>query len=237
MKGIVCAGGTGTRLLPLTKTVNKHLLPVGRKPMIYYPLTTLVNGGIDDILIVSGGNHLGGFIDALGEEFRGVPLTYRAQDRPDGIAGAIARAERWIGNEGFVAILGDNVFRDTFTFRDDAGAGIHIVYTQNPEQYGVPEFVDEDIVGFEEKPAVPKSHYAVTGLYQFDKNVFDIIRTLSPSKRNEFEITDVLNFYARKRMCKYTILKSFWCDAGTFEGIARCNYEYEYEDVYVHRQE
>lgn len=226
MKGVVLAGGTGTRLCPLTVAVNKHLLPIGKYPMIYYPLSTLVNGGIDEILVICGGNHLDGFIELLGEEYDNIPLTYRVQNKPDGIAGAISRVERWVGKESFVVILGDNIFEDIFTFKDVIGARIYIQYNQNPEQYGVPEFKDDVITGFEEKPGEPKSHYAVTGLYQFDEQVFSFIKQCQPSNRNELEITDVLNHYARKGMCGYTILKSFWCDAGTFEGMSLSNFHF-----------
>lgn len=226
MKGVVCAGGTGSRLFPLTKSINKHLLPVGTEPMIYHPLRTLVTGGVDDIMIVSGGNHLGSIIECIGESFESIPITYKAQDSPDGIAGAIRRSEQWAGKESIVVILGDNLFDDTFKFRPITGAKVFLKFTRRPEQYGVPEFVDEKIIGFEEKPEIPKSHYAVTGVYQFDNDVFNIIRQCIPSKRNEFEVTDVLNFYARKDLCKYKILKQFWCDAGTFEGISKGNFHY-----------
>jgi glucose-1-phosphate thymidylyltransferase len=226
MKAIVCAGGTGSRLLPLTKCINKHLLPVGPLPMIYHPLRTLVNGGVDDIMIVSGGSHLGDIIETIGESFEGISITYKPQSSPDGIAGAIGRAERWVGSESVVVVLGDNIFDDLFMFKPITGARVFLKFTRYFGQYGVPEFVDDKICGFEEKPEVPKSNYAVTGIYQFDHTVFDIIRQCVPSKRGELEVTDVLNFYARKDLCKYKILKGFWCDAGTFEGLSMGNFHF-----------
>jgi glucose-1-phosphate thymidylyltransferase len=229
MKGVILAGGLGKRLYPLTKITNKHLLPVHDKPMIFYPLQTLINAGIDDILIVTGGNHAGDFLRLLGngKEFGLKHLNYTYQEGEGGIADALALAEHFSDYEKIVVILGDNVIERNIAqavkdFRKQKeGAKILLKEVPDPERFGVPEIVDGKIVGIEEKPKVPKSRYAVIGIYMYDSKVFDIIRTLLPSQRGELEITDVSNAYIREKTMTYDILEGWWSDAGTFESLLR----------------
>jgi glucose-1-phosphate thymidylyltransferase len=221
VKGIILAGGTGTRLYPLTKITNKHLLPVYNKPMIYYPLQTLINAGITEILLISGRGHAGHFLELLesGKEF-GVNLTYEIQENAGGIAHAIGLAEDWADNEPVAVILGDNIFQDRITVDPfSGGAKIFLKAIPNAKRFGVANIVQGRIVGIEEKPKVPKSKYAVTGLYLYDSEVFSYIRTLKPSARNELEITDVNNMYLDAGTLDYEILKGFWSDAGTFDSL------------------
>jgi glucose-1-phosphate thymidylyltransferase len=227
MKGIILAGGTGSRLFPLTKVTNKHLLPVYDKPMIYYPLHTLNNAGITDIMIVSGRGHAGHFLELLGSgmEF-GVSLTYEIQETAGGIAQALGLAESWADDDGVAVILGDNIFQDTVksdvaSFKE--GAKIFLKEVIDAQRFGVAELKKDHVISIEEKPQSPKSNFAVTGLYLYDSEVFSIIRTLKPSGRGELEITDVNNAYLQKKMMKYTILKGFWSDAGTFDSLLRAS--------------
>ena len=225
MKGVILAGGTGSRLYPLTKVTNKHLLPVYDKPMIYYPLQTLLEAGIDEIMIVSGRGHAGHFLELLGSgEEWGAQFTYQIQEKAGGIAHALGLAERWAEEEDITVILGDNIFQDnvkgdidTFT----SGAKIFLKEVPDANRFGVAELKDDTIVSIEEKPQKPKSHYAVTGLYIYDSSVFEIIRTIKPSGRGELEITDVNNAYMKKGAMKYSILRGFWTDAGTFDTLIR----------------
>ena len=227
MKGIILAGGTGSRLYPLTKVTNKHLLPVYDKPMIYYPLQTLIGAGIDDIMIVSGKGHAGHFLELLGSgaEF-GVRLTYEIQDEAGGIAQALALAEDFADDDNVTVILGDNIFQDSV--KDavqpfETGAHIFLKTVPDAGRFGVAE-VDESrrqVLSIEEKPDVSKSDYAVTGLYVYDSSVFEIIRTLKPSGRGELEITDVNNEYIRMGEMSYSVLKGYWSDAGTFDSLLR----------------
>ncbi len=227
MKGIILAGGTGSRLYPLTKVTNKHLLPVYDKPMIYYPLQTLIDAGIDDIMIVSGKGHAGHFLELLGSgaEF-GVRLTYEIQDEAGGIAQALALTEDFADDDNVTVILGDNIFLDSVK---DAvqpfKTGAHIFLKKVPDagRFGVAE-VDENsrqVLSIEEKPDVLKSDYAVTGLYIYDNGVFEIIRTLKPSRRGELEITDVNNEYIRQGAIEYSVLDWYWSDVGTFGSLLR----------------
>jgi glucose-1-phosphate thymidylyltransferase len=227
MKGIILAGGTGSRLFPLTKVTNKHLLPVYDKPMIYYPLHTLINAGITDIMIVSGRGHAGHFLELLGSgmEF-GVSLTYEIQETAGGIAQALGLAASWADDDEVAVILGDNIFQDnvkgdvtSFT----GGAKIFLKEVKDAQRFGVAELKKDHVISIEEKPQSPKSNYAVTGLYLYDNQVFSIIRTLKPSGRGELEITDVNNAYLQKEMMQYAILKGFWSDAGTFESLLRAS--------------
>jgi len=225
MKGIILAGGTGSRLLPLTKVTNKHLLPVYDKPMIYYPLQTLIHAGITEIMIVSGRGHAGHFLELLGSgmEF-GVSLTYEIQETAGGIAQALGLAAGWADGEDVAVILGDNIFQDTVkadisSFRK--GAKIFLKEVEDAHRFGVAELGKDRVISIEEKPQFPKSKFAVTGLYLYDCDVFSIIRTLKPSGRGELEITDVNNAYLTKNMMQYAILKGFWSDAGTFESLLR----------------
>lgn len=227
MKGIILAGGLGSRLSPLTKITNKHLLPVYNKPMIYYPLQTLVDAGIDDIMIVTGGNNAGDFLKLLGngKDFGLKEVHYGYQEGEGGIADALKIARHFAAGEKVVVILGDNIiggsikpFVDEFKEQGE-GARILLKEVHDPERFGVPEIDGDKIVSIEEKPQNPKSNYAVIGIYMFDNSVFEITDTLKPSKRNELEITDVNNSYIEKGTMKYNVLDDFWTDAGTFESL------------------
>jgi glucose-1-phosphate thymidylyltransferase len=225
MKGIILAGGHGTRLMPCTKVTNKHLLPVFNKPMIYYPLQTLIDAGIKEILIVSGPGHAGHFVNLLGsgKEF-GVKLSYEIQDEAGGIAQALGLAEDFADNEEIAVILGDNIFEDKFNFSDFKGGAINFLKgVPDAFRFGVAEVKDGSIVSIEEKPKKPKSNYAVTGLYIYDKEVFDIIKTLRPSGRGELEITDVNNHFVKKGKMKAKFVEGFWSDAGTFDSLMRAS--------------
>ncbi|WP_440113301.1 sugar phosphate nucleotidyltransferase [Paenibacillus sp. QZ-Y1] len=230
MKGIILAGGTGSRLFPLTKVTNKHLLPVGKYPMIFHSIHKLKKANIKDILIVTGKEHMGDVVNLLGSGGdMGVTFTYKVQDEAGGIAQALALAEQFVGNDQMVVILGDNVFEDDITpfvdkFRiQSAGAKILLQKVHDSQRFGVAELKGDYIVSIEEKPLEPKSEYAVTGIYMFDHHVFDIIRTLSPSDRGELEITDVNNAYIKREVLTYDILGGWWTDAGTHASLARAN--------------
>lgn len=229
MKGVILAGGTGSRLYPLTKVTNKHLLPVYDKPMIYYPLQTLIDAGIKEIMIVSGRGHAGHFLELLGSgaEF-GVKFTYEIQDEAGGIAQALSLAEDFADNDNVTVILGDNIFQDNI--RDATQSfenGAHIFLKSVPDAYrfGVAEVNNSDghVLCIEEKPAQPKSNLAVTGLYIYSNDVFNIIKTLKPSGRGELEITDVNNHYIYKDAMKFSILNGYWSDAGTFESLLKAS--------------
>lgn len=225
MKGIILAGGTGSRLYPLTKVTNKHLLPVYNKPMIYYPLQTLLDVGITDIMIVSGRGHAGHFLELLGSgsEFN-AHFRYEIQDEAGGIAQALGLAEDFADDDNVAVILGDNIFQDNV--RDaiqsfESGARIFLKEVPDASRFGVADIKGDSIVSIEEKPANPKSNYAVTGLYLYDHDVFNIISMLKPSGRGELEITDVNNEYIRQGKMSYSVLEGFWSDAGTFDSLLR----------------
>lgn len=227
MKGIILAGGTGSRLYPLTKVTNKHLLPVYDKPMIYYPLQTLIDAGITEIMIVSGRGHAGHFLELLGSgaDF-GVHITYEIQEKAGGIAQALGLADDFLDNEHVTVILGDNIFEDNVldavkTFR--SGARIFLKEVPDAKRFGVAQIRGKNIISIEEKPAKPKSNLAVTGLYIYDADVFEIIRTLKPSGRGELEITDVNNEYIRLEKMDFSMLHGYWSDAGTFESLFRAS--------------
>lgn len=229
MKGIVLAGGLGTRLHPLTRVVNKHLLPVYNQPMIFYPLQTLVNAGIREILVVTGGQGAGDFLRLLsnGKDFGLKHLNYTYQEGEGGIADALRLAEHFVDGEQMCVILGDNIIENNICdaverFRRK-GSGAHILLKEvpDPERFGCPEIVDGRIVGIEEKPRQPKSKYAVTGLYLYDATLFEKIHTLKPSARGELEITDVNNLYLEEGKLEHSILEGWWTDAGTFESLRR----------------
>ena len=227
MKGIILAGGTGSRLYPLTKVTNKHLLPVYDQPMIYYPLYTLVNAGITEIMIVSGRGHAGHFLELLGSgaEF-GVRLTYEIQEKAGGIAEALGLADSWADDDNVAVILGDNIFEDNVkadisSFKN--GAKIFLKEVPDASRFGVVELQKDKVISIEEKPKIPKSNYAVTGLYLYDSKVFSIIKNLKPSGRGELEITDVNNAYLKKGNMQYAILKGYWSDAGTFNSLMRAS--------------
>ena len=231
MKGVILAGGLGTRLYPLTKVTNKHLLPVYDKPMIYYPIQTLINAGIDDILIVTGGNNAGDFLKLLGngKEFGLKHINYTYQEGEGGIAEALGLAEFFASGEKICVVLGDNIIEKNIRKavenfrRQKEGAKILLKEVPDPQRFGVPELKGDRIVRIEEKPKSPKSHYAVIGIYLFDQEVFNFIKTLKPSDRGELEITDVNNQYIEKGLMTWDILEGWWTDAGIFESLLRAN--------------
>jgi len=230
MKGVILAGGTGSRLFPLTKVTNKHLLPVGKYPMIYYPIYKLKCAGIKEILIVTGKENMGAVVNLLGSGYEmGVEFTYKIQEQPGGIAQALGLAEHFVGDNQSVVILGDNIFQDDISDyvanfkKQKIGAKILIKEVPDPRRYGVAELKGERIVSIEEKPQKPKSSYCVTGIYMYDSSVFDIIKTLEPSHRGELEITDVNNAYIKAGTLTFDILKGWWTDAGTFSSLALAN--------------
>ncbi len=227
MKGVVLAGGLGTRMYPLTKVTNKHLLPIYNKPMIYYPIRTLVDAGIDEILIVTGGNSAGDFLRLLGngKEFGLRHINYTYQEGEGGIAAALSLAEYFADNDKIVVILGDNIIEGNIrgavaSFRaQKEGARILLKEVSDPQRFGVPVFEEEKIVRIDEKPLTPASSYAVIGIYMYDHRVFDFIKTLKPSERGELEITDVNNFYIREGKIGWDLLEGWWTDAGTFDSL------------------
>jgi|TARA_Y100000310_G_scaffold208291_1_gene208854 glucose-1-phosphate thymidylyltransferase len=239
MKGIVLAGGLGTRLRPLTYATNKHLLPVYNKPMVYHPIETLVNAGITDILIVTGGPHAGDFIKVLrnGEDFGLSNLNYAYQEGEGGIADALAQAETFVGGDNCTVILGDNLIFEDLTpaissFK--SGAKIFTKTVPDPERFGVVEYepVGDGISRIVEKPEIPPSSDAVTGVYIYDSTVFDKVRTLSPSERGELEITDINNFYVEDGDISVYKIQGTWMDCGTFDSLAKAT-EVMYNDTHV----
>lgn len=230
MKGIILAGGTGSRLYPLTKVTNKHLLPVGHYPMIFHPVAKLKEAGITEILVVTGKEHMGDVVSLLGSGTDlGLEFTFKVQDQAGGIAQALGLAEHFVGSDLCAVILGDNIFADSIKpFADKfqkqgRGAQILVKEVPDPQRYGVAEVKDGRIIGIEEKPPKPKSSYCVTGIYFYDPDVFDMIKNLKPSGRGELEITDVNNSYIARRELRYDTLSSWWTDAGTFESLAWAN--------------
>ena len=233
IKGVVLAGGLGTRLHPLTSITNKHLLPVWDKPMIYYPIKTLVDAGIRDVMVVTGGNNAGDFLRLLGDgkELGLKHIEYAYQKGEGGIADALRLTEDFIDGNKSVIVLGDNIieksikrFVDKFR-KQDSGARILLKKVPDPERFGVVEFDKgkKRIIKINEKPKRPKTPYAVTGIYMYDSRVFDIVKTLKPSDRGELEITDVNNAYIKHGQMQYDILSGFWTDSGTFESLLRAN--------------
>ena len=231
MKGVILAGGLGTRLYPLTKITNKHLLPVHDKPMIFYPVQALINAGIRDILIVTGGNNAGDFLRLLGngKEFGLQHINYTYQEGEGGIAAALSLAEYFSAKEKICVILGDNIIETNILTavqafeRQKGGAKILLKEVPDPQRFGVPEIQGNKIVKIEEKPKNPRSNFAVIGIYMYDSTVFDITRTLKPSARGELEITDVNNEYIRRGSLTYDILEGWWTDAGTFDSLLRAS--------------
>jgi glucose-1-phosphate thymidylyltransferase len=230
LKGIILAGGTSSRLYPLTKLYTKHLLPVGKYPMIIHAVHKLRQADINDILIISDRQQTGNIIQLLGsgEEYN-VTLTYRIQEESCGIAHALEVAENFVHDEPILVLLGDNIFSENLSpyvesFKNqNKGAKVILKQVEAPCRYGVPEFVDNKIVGIEEKPVIPKSSYAVTGIYMYDTQVFDIIKTITPSKRGELEITDVNNTYINNNQLTFDILHGWWLDAGTHDSLFLAN--------------
>jgi len=231
MKGVVLAGGLGMRLRPLTSVTNKHLLPVYDQPMIYYPVHTLVNAGITDIMIVTGGNSAGDFLKLLGngKEFGLKHLNYAYQEGEGGIAAALLLVEHFAAGDPVCVVLGDNIIEGnirsaTRAYRHQGGgAKIILKRVPDPQRFGVPELEGRSVVRIEEKPDFPKSEYAVIGIYMYDAEVYDIIRTLKPSGRGELEITDVNNAYIERGEMTWEELEGWWTDAGTFESLLRAS--------------
>ncbi len=229
MKGVVLAGGTGSRLFPLTKITNKHLLPIYDKPMVYYPIQTLVDAGISDIMIVTGGRNAGDFLRLLGngKQFGLAHLNYAYQEGEGGIAEALALAEHFADGDRICVILGDNIIEGSITDAvkrfeaQPCGARILLKKVPDAERFGVAEIEGDRIIGIEEKPERPKSNYAVTGIYMYDASVFSKIRTLVPSNRGELEITDVNNGYIGEGTMCFSYLNGWWTDAGTFDSLLR----------------
>ena len=227
MKGVVLAGGLGSRLRPLTAVTNKHLLPVFNQPMIYYPIQTLVNAGITDIMIVTGGNSAGDFLKLLGngKAFGLKHLNYTYQEGEGGIAAALSLVEHFAGDDAICVVLGDNIIEGNIrpaadAYREQAsGAKILLKRVSDPQRFGVPELNGKHVLRIEEKPAQPKSDYAVIGIYMYDARVFEIIRALKPSGRGELEITDVNNAYIERGEMAWDELAGWWSDAGTFESL------------------
>jgi len=231
MKGVVLAGGTGSRLFPLTKVTNKHLLPVGREPMIFHPVAKLTAAGIREILIVTGVDHMGDVVNLLGsgKEF-GCRFTYKVQDEAGGIAQALGLAENFAGASPICVILGDNIFEEGIEpyvrafGKQKEGARVLLKRVPDPQRYGVAEVSsDGKILAIAEKPRLPRSDLAVTGVYMYDAGVFEFIRKLKPSARGELEITDVNNAYLKRGALRYDLMKGWWTDAGTFESLKHAN--------------
>ncbi len=231
MKGVVLAGGLGTRLYPLTRVTNKHLLPIYDKPMIYYPIETLVRAEIEQILIVTGGNNAGDFLRLLGngKQFGLRHINYTYQEGEGGIADALKLAEYFADNDKIVVILGDNIIeKDIRAYvkafeKQPKGAKILLKEVPDPQRFGVAEVEGDRVVHIVEKPPVPKSNLAVVGVYMYDSEVFDIVKKLQPSDRGELEITDVNNAYIKRGQMTYNVLDGWWTDAGTFESLFRAN--------------
>jgi len=227
MKGVVLAGGLGSRLYPLTKVTNKHLLPVYNEPMIYYPIRILVNAGISEILIVTGGNNAGDFLRLLenGKDFGLKHINYAYQQGEGGIAAALGLAEHFADRDKVVVVLGDNIIEGNIKaaaekFRQQKeGARILLKEVSDPQRFGVPVFDGKKIIRVEEKPSKPASNYAVIGIYMYDYRVFEFIKSLKPSQRGELEITDVNNFYISEGKMQWDVLEGWWSDAGTFESL------------------
>jgi glucose-1-phosphate thymidylyltransferase len=231
VKGVILAGGLGSRLYPLTHATNKHLLPVYDQPMIYYPISTLVAAGIDEVIVVTGGPHAGHFVPVLrnGRQFGLRHLEYTYQEHEGGIAEALGLCEEFADGESVCVILGDNTTDADIrpaVERFTSGATLFLKEVPDPERFGCPVFDAQDasrIIGIEEKPSAPRSRYAVTGLYIYDGHVFDYVKRLEPSERGELEITDVNNHYLRSGQLQWETIDGFWSDAGTFESLYRTN--------------
>ena len=230
LKGVVLAGGTGSRLMPLTKVTNKHLLPIGYKPMIYYPIEKLTAVGVDEILIVTGVEHMGDVVNLLGSgKVFNCRFTYKVQDEAGGIAQAMGMAENFAHGQPLVVILGDNIFWANLKdyanrfISQKTGARLLLKQVSHPRRFGVAQVSEGRVISIEEKPQKPKSDYAVTGIYFYDASVYDIIRTLKPSARGELEISDVNNAYIAKGQLAYDILEGWWTDAGTFKSFNKAN--------------
>jgi glucose-1-phosphate thymidylyltransferase len=231
IKGIVLAGGLGTRLHPLTMVTNKHLLPIGTEPMIHYPVKKLVDAGITDIMIVTGAEHSGAMMTLLGSGRRyGCTFTYKVQDEPDGIAGALNLCRGFVGSSNCIVILGDNIFKDDLKehvqsfLEKSKNCSLFLKKVDNPKRYGVAVFDGENLIEVEEKPNNPKTDLACVGIYLYSNKVFDIISNIKPSDRGEYEISSVNNAFIEGGDCDYYILKDLWVDAGTMDSYHRTNW-------------
>lgn len=232
MKGVILAGGKGTRLYPLTKTANKHLLPVGKEPMIFNSVKNMQACGIKQILVVTSSDHMGDIVNTLGsgQEF-GVDFTYKVQNEPKGIADALWLARNFVGNESVFVLLGDNVFENPVDYfvenyvgkQEEQGARILLVEVADPVSFGIAALDEKKVVEIQEKPEKPKSCYAVVGAYLYDKNVWGFIENMVPSSRGEYEITDVNNFYIKENSLEYDFVQGKWMDTGTFESYFKAN--------------
>ena len=230
MKGIILAGGTGSRLHPMTKVTNKHLLPVGNKPMIMHSVEKLVKANVIEIMIITGTEHMGDMISLLGSgrEY-GCSFTFRVQDQPDGIGGALSLCEDFVGSHSCVVLLGDNIFEDGLEKiindyeNNDFGCQLLLKEVPDPERYGVASFDGERVIKIEEKPMNPESNFAITGIYIYDSQVFQIIKKTKPSNRGEYEITDVNNYYINEKSMSYKIMNGWWTDAGTHSSYQLAN--------------
>jgi len=230
VKGIILAGGKGTRLNPLTEITNKHLLPIGKEPMIWHPVKQLVGSGINEILIITSTHHMGDVVNSLGSGLRfGCEFTYRVQEEAGGIAHALALAEQFAQGHRIVVMLGDNIFEYSINphiqdFKQQAsGARVLLKEVGEPERFGIAALDEKQIISIEEKPSQPKSSYAVVGCYMYDNQVFDLIREIKPSQRGELEITAVNNLYIKKGQLQHSIVQGRWTDAGTFESLQEAN--------------
>ncbi len=230
LRGVILAGGKGSRLGELTKVTNKHLLPVGPYPMVYHPLKKLIGAGVREVLLVSGTEHMGDFVELLGSgREHSCSLTYRVQDEAGGIAQALGLAELYCRDARSLVLLGDNIFLDPLADLVAAAEGkpdqawVMLKQVHDPQRYGVAELRGDAVVGIEEKPEKPKSDYAVSGIYLYPPDVFDVIKTLRPSGRGELEITDVNNHYLKQGRLGHCLLRGYWTDAGTFESLAHAN--------------
>lgn len=227
MRAVILCGGTGSRLAPLTTVVNKHLLPVGKKPMIFHSIEKCVEAGLKDILIVTGVEHMGGIMNLLGSGSAfGCDFTYKVQDKAGGIAQALSLAENFANKENVCVILGDNIFEDSLVnlikeFKE--GARVFLKEVSDPQRFGVATLKDGRVVEIQEKPKKPKTNLAVTGIYLYDSKVFDVIKTLGVSARGEMEVTDLNSNYINKNQMEYAMLKGWWSDAGTFESLHKVN--------------
>ena len=226
-KGIILAGGSGTRLYPLTKVTNKHLLPIGSFPMIHYPITSLRNAGVTDIMVITGTEHMGDMITLLGsgKEYD-CNFTFKVQDEPDGIAGALRLCEDFVGKDNCVVVLGDNIFsrdltKDVKTFKGDCK--LFFIEVSDPGRFGVGVFNKDILTKIEEKPKNPKSKLACVGIYMYSNKVFNAIKTIKKSRRGEYEITSVNNYLIKNGSSDYSVLKDSWVDAGTMDSYHRTN--------------
>jgi len=230
MKGIILAGGLGTRLHPLTEITNKHLLPVGKEPMIWHPVRQLAQAGIQETLVITSTHHMGDIVNSLGSGKRfGCEFTYRVQEEAGGIAHALALGERFAEGRRVVVLLGDNVFERSIAPHVEAfkrqrkGARVLLKEVGDPERYGVAALDEKQVIAIEEKPKQPKSNFAVVGCYMYPENIFDVIRSIKRSERGELEITDVNNTYIKDGLLEYGFVEGRWTDAGTFESLIEAN--------------